>query len=72
MRAGIGETESAPPTTDFWAGRSTTVPVLVWKWNEGRREAAILGFCARACECAWVQGSPERLCVAEEIFGVLG
>ncbi len=39
MRAGIGETESAPVVN----GRATTVPVLVWKWNEVRREAPTLG-----------------------------
>ena len=44
MRAGTEETESAFPT----GKRAVTVPVFVWDWYEGRREAAQLGFRALA------------------------
>jgi len=43
MRAGTGETELAFPVLKA-EKRPATVSVLVWKWNEGRREAATWAF----------------------------
>jgi len=43
MRAGTAETELNP----WQQVRTVTVPVFVWYWYEGRREAAEQGF--RAC-----------------------
>jgi|GEM_PF-3962264 hypothetical protein len=43
MRAGTGETELAFPVLRA-EKRPATVSVLVWKWNEGRREAATWAF----------------------------
>jgi hypothetical protein len=48
MQAGTGETEWAFAVRK----RPATVLVLVWKWNEGRREAAECGF---LCACRLVE-----------------
>jgi hypothetical protein len=44
MQAGAEETESNPWKQE----RTVTVPVFVWYWYEGRREAADTGFRALA------------------------
>jgi len=43
MQAGSGETESAFGGASP-VKRPATVPVLVWDWNEDRREAPIPGL----------------------------
>lgn len=66
-RNGVG----SRPGLGFLVGRAATVPALVWKWNEGRREAPTLGP-VRPREIARASSKPRMSACAAEDFWVFG
>ena len=69
MRAGTAETELNP----WQQVRTVTVPVFVWYWYEGRREAANWGFRMFVSGFSGqMAGKPNGLCAFAEFASFAG